>query len=410
MRFDTDTYREILDALTRNKRRSFLTGFGIFWGLFMLLFLIGGGNGLKQLLEKNFEGFATNTVIIAANETTKPYKGFKEGRSWNLQYKDIERLKAMVPELEVVTPLLPEWGRTATRDEHNASCSVKGVEADYVKVQAPTMKFGRYLNQVDVAHKRKVCVIGERVWKTLFPDGDDPCGQYICVGGIYYQVIGVDVCTSNINLWGNSADEVTIPFTVMSDIMNSGDVVGVICTVGGPGVNMNELEGRIRQVIARQHYIAPDDKEAMRLLNMEVMFSIIDNLFRGINFLIWLVGIGTLLAGAIGVSNIMLVVVRERTVEIGIRRAIGATPRDILTQIILEGIVLTTVAGMSGIVFSVLLLNLFEVVTQHQAVFQIQFGTAVAALLLLMLLGLLAGIAPAYRAMHIKPVDAMRDE
>jgi putative ABC transport system permease protein len=173
---------------------------------------------------------------------------------------------------------------------------------------------------------------------------------------------------------------------------------------------MNELEGRIRQVIARQHYIAPDDKEAMRLLNMEVMFSIIDNLFRGINFLIWLVGIGTLLAGAIGVSNIMLVVVRERTVEIGIRRAIGATPRDILTQIILEGIVLTTVAGMSGIVFSVLLLNLFEVITQHQAVFQIQFGTAVAALFLLMLLGLLAGIAPAYRAMHIKPVDAMRDE
>ena len=146
------------------------------------------------------------------------------------------------------------------------------------------------------------------------------------------------------------------------------------------------------------------------MLNMEVMFSIIDNLFRGINFLIWLVGIGTLLAGAIGVSNIMLVVVRERTVEIGIRRAIGATPRDILTQIILEGVTLTIVAGMSGIVFSVLLLNLFEVITKHQAVFQIQFGTAVAALLLLMLLGLLAGIAPAYRAMHIKPVDAMRDE
>ena len=146
------------------------------------------------------------------------------------------------------------------------------------------------------------------------------------------------------------------------------------------------------------------------LLNMEVMFSIIDNLFRGITFMIWLVGIGTLLAGAIGVSNIMLVVVRERTVEIGIRRAIGATPRDILTQIILEGLVLTTVAGLSGIVFSVLFLNLLEVIAQHQAVFQIQFGTAISALLLLMILGLLAGIAPAYREMHIKPVDAMRDE
>jgi len=410
MRFDTDTYREIMDALTRNKRRSFLTGFGIFWGLFMLLFLIGGGNGLKQLLEKNFDGFATNTVILAANETTKPYKGFKEGRSWNLQYKDIERLKALVPELEVVTPSLPQWGYTATRDEFNASCSAKGVQADYVKVQAPTMKFGRYLNQVDVSHKRKVCVIGERVWKTLFPGGDDPCGEFINVNGIYYQVIGVDVSTSNINLGGNNADEVTIPITVMRDILNSGEVVGMICAVGRQGVNMGDLEGRIRQVVARQHYIAPDDKEAIMMLNMEVMFSIIDNLFRGINFLIWLVGIGTLLAGAIGVSNIMLVVVRERTVEIGIRRAIGATPHDILSQIIFEGITLTIVAGLSGIVFSVLLLNLLEVISQHKAVFQIQFGTAISALLLLMLLGLLAGIAPAYRAMHIKPVDAMRDE
>ena len=409
MRFDIDTYREITDALVRNKRRSLLTGFGIFWGLFMLLFLIGGGKGVKYLLMRNFEGFASNSIVLAANETTKPYKGFKEGRNWNLRYKDIERLKTMVPELEVVTPLLPEWGLSATRNEFTASCSVKGVEADYVKVQAPTLKFGRYLNQVDVAHKRKVCIIGERVWKTLFPNGDDPCGQHICVGGVYYQVIGVDVCTSNINLWGNSADEVTVPFTVMSDIMNSGDVVGVICTVGRSGVNMNELEGRIRQVIARQHYIAPDDNEAIRMLNMEVMFSIVDNLFRGINFLIWLVGVGTLLAGAIGVSNIMLVVVRERTVEIGIRRAIGATPRDILSQIVMEGIALTAVAGLSGIVFSVLMLQLLETIAHH-AVFQIQFGTAISALLLLMLLGLLAGIAPAYRAMHIKPVDAMRDE
>lgn len=410
MRFDTDTYREIMDALMRNKRRSFLTGFGIFWGLFMLLFLIGGGQGLKQLLEKNFEGFATNSVIVVANETTKPYKGFKEGRHWNLQYKDIERLKALIPELEVVTPSLPEWGLSATRDEFTSSCSAKGVEADYVKVQAPTMKYGRYLNQVDVAQKRKVCVLGERVWKSLFPSGEDPCGQYVCVGSIYYEVIGVDVSTSDISIGGNNADEVTIPITVMRDIMNCGDVVGIICAVGRQGVNMSEVEGRIRQVIARQHYIAPDDKEAMMLLNMEVMFSIIDNLFRGITFMIWLVGIGTLLAGAIGVSNIMLVVVRERTVEIGIRRAIGATPRDILTQIILEGLVLTTVAGLSGIVFSVLLLNLFEVIAKHQAVFQIQFGAAISALILLMILGLLAGIAPAYRAMHIKPVDAMRDE
>ena len=410
MRFDIDTYREITDALVRNKRRSLLTGFGIFWGLFMLLFLIGGGQGVKSLLMRNFEGFASNSIVIAAEETTKPYKGFKEGRSWNLLYSDIERLKALVPELEVVTPVLPQYGLAATRDEYSISCHSNGVFADYVKVQTPTIKFGRYLNQVDVVQKRKLCVIGERVWKTLFPNGDDPCGQYICVGGVYFQIIGVDVSTSNIALGGNSADEVTIPITVMRDLMNSGEKVGFICAVGQNGVNMGTLEGKIRQIVARQHYIDPDDKDAMMLLNMEVMFSIVDNLFRGINFLIWLVGIGTLLAGAIGVSNIMMVVVRERTVEIGIRRAIGATPRDILSQIVMEGITLTAVAGLSGIVFSVLTLQLLEIISQNKVVFQIQFGTALAALALLMVLGLLAGIAPAYRAMHVKPVDAMRDE
>ena len=276
----------------------------------MLLFLIGGGRGVKALLMRNFEGFASNSIVIAASETTKPYKGFKEGRTWNLQYKDIERLQVLVPELEVVTPELPKWGLIATRDDHTVSCHAKGVRADYVKVETPSMKFGRYLNEVDVQQKRKVCVIGERIWQSLFPDGDNPCGQYIRVGSVFYQVIGVDVSTSNINIGGSSAESVTLPITVMRDLMNSGEAVGMICAIGREGVNMGDLEGKIRQVIAGQHYIDPTDEEAMMVLNMEVMFSIMDNLFRGINFLIWMVGIGTLLAGAIGVSNIMLVVVR----------------------------------------------------------------------------------------------------
>lgn len=410
MRFDADTYREIADSLLRNKRRSLLTGFGIFWGLFMLLFLIGGGNGLKDLLSKNFDGFATNSIVLFANETTKPYKGFKEGRTWQLEYRDVDRLKDMVPELELVTPQLASWGVKATRDTRSASCHTKGVEAVYSQVETPVLKFGRYINEVDVMQKRKVCVIGEHVWQELFPGGEDPCGTYICVGSVYYRVVGVDVSTSNINMGGRNSDAITVPISVMRDILNSGNAVGMICAVGKSGVSMSDLEPRIRQVIARQHFIDPSDDEALMYLNMEAIFRIVDKLFRGVNFMIWLVGIGTLLAGAIGVSNIMLVVVRERTVEIGIRRAIGATPRDILSQIILEGIALTVVAGASGIVFSVFLLNLFEIITKHQAAFQIHFGTAVIALLLLTLLGILAGIAPAYRAMHIKPVDAMRDE
>lgn len=410
MKFDLDSYKEISDSLMRNKRRSFLTGFGIFWGLFMLLFLIGGGNGLKELLSKNFSGFATNTIIMGSSETGKPYKGFKEGRYWNLEYTDVERLKHLFPELAIVTPQIAQWGVVAVNEGFSVNCHVSGLNADYQYVEIPAIKYGRYLNQVDLQQKRKVCVIGKKIYQALFPQGGDPCGQYICVGSVYYQVIGVNYGTSNININGNSEEDITVPITVLKDILNYGDVVGMICVVGKNGVKMNEMAPRIRQAIYRAHTIAPDDEEAMFLLNMEPIFKIVDNLFKGVNFLIWLVGIGTLLAGAIGVSNIMMVVVKERTIEIGIRRAIGATPFDILFQIVMEGIVLTLVAGLSAIVFSVFMLNGLEVIAHHETAFQINFGTAMAAFFLLTLLGILAGIAPAYRAMHIKPVDAMRDE
>lgn len=410
MKLDLDTYKEISEALMRNKRRSLLTGFGIFWGLFMLLFLIGGGSGLKELLSKNFSGFATNTIVMGAEQTGKPYKGFKEGRSWQLEYKDVERLKHLFPELAIVTPMLSQWGTVAMNEGMSVNCHMSGVTADYQNVETPILKYGRYLNQVDIQHQRKVCVIGKQIYQSLFPEGGDPCGQLISVNSVYYQVVGVNYSTSNINIGGSSEENITVPITVLRDVLNSGNKVEMICVVGKDGVKMSDMEPRIRQAVYREHTIAPNDDQALFMLNMEPIFKIVDNLFRGVNFLIWLVGIGTLLAGAIGVSNIMMVVVKERTIEIGIRRAIGATPFDILFQIVMEGIVLTLVAGLSAIVFSVFMLNMLEMIAKHEAAFQIHFGTAVAAFLLLTLLGLLAGIAPAYRAMHIKPVDAMRDE
>lgn len=410
MKFDLDSYKEISDSLMRNKRRSFLTGFGIFWGLFMLLFLIGGGNGLKDLLSKNFSGFATNTIIMGADQTSKPYKGFEEGRYWELEFNDVERLKHLFPELAIVTPQLSQWGAVAVNEGYTVNSNMLGAEADYQYVETPILKYGRYLNNVDIQQHRKVCVIGKQIYQSLFPEGGDPCGQFISVNSVYYQVIGVNYSSSNININGRSEECVTVPITVLRDILNTGDAVGMICMVGRDGVKMSDMEPRIRQAVYRKHTIAPDDDDALFMLNMEPIFKIIDNLFRGVNFLIWLVGIGTLLAGAIGVSNIMMVVVKERTIEIGIRRAIGATPFDILFQIVMEGIVLTLVAGLSAIVFSVFMLNALEVIAHHETVFQINFGTAIAAFFLLTILGMLAGIAPAYRAMHIKPVDAMRDE
>lgn len=410
MRLDIDSIREIADSLVRNKSRSLLTGFGIFWGLFMLLFLVGGGKGLKEMLAENFEGFASNSIIMVSQETSVPYKGLQEGRYWSLKTGDIERLKLMIPELDVVTGQLAAWGWSAVREGNSFSANVKGVNADYAKVEAPQMKYGRYINEVDVINNRKVCVIGKRVYDELFPEGGDPCGTFLQVGSVYFQVVGLDVSSGSININGNATSAVTIPISIAQQLLGRGDTVDIICAVGKSGVKMTSLESRIRKVMARQHLFDPKDEPALLLLNLEQIFTMVDTLFRGVNFLIWLVGLGTLFAGAIGVSNIMMVTVKERTIEIGIRRAIGATPRDILSQIIWESISLTVLAGAAGIVFSVLMLNMTEIITQHQAAFQINFGTAILALSLLALLGVLAGLAPAFRAMNIKPVDAMRDE
>ena len=409
-RLDIDTFREIGDSLFRNKRRTLLTGFGIFWGLFMLLFLVGGGNGLKQMLSMNFEGFATNTIVIISSNTSKPWKGMKEGRYWQLDRKDVERLRTLMPELDVVAPQVSNWGQTATYKGNSSSVSIKGISGDYHKVEAPLLKYGRTISDADVEQERKVCVIGKRVYNDLFPEGGDPCGRYIQVGSVFLRIIGVDYSSGNISINGSASESVMMPFSVAAQLYKRGNNVDIICMTGKKGVKMSTLEGRIRSILSREHLFDPTDDQALLVLNTEQVFSIVDNLFRGVNFLIWLVGIGTLLAGAVGVSNIMMVTVRERTVEIGIRRAIGAVPRDILSQIIWESVALTLAAGSTGIVFSVLILNVVEALTKHQAAFQISFWTAILAALLLSVLGVLAGLAPALRAMKIKPVDAMRDE
>ncbi len=414
MRLDVNTYQEIADSLLRNKSRSLLTGFGIFWGLFMLLVMLGSGDGIKGLLQENFEGFASNAAILVSSNTSVPYKGFQEGRYWSLEYRDMERLKILVPELDVVTPMISQWGQNAVYNSLSTSANVTGVNADYVAIEAPVMKYGRFLNEVDVERGRKVCVIGRRIYQDLFPDGGDPCGTFIQVGSVFFQIVGVNSASGMMNINGNAAQKVIIPASIAQQLYNRGETVDIICATARPGIHISDLEKRIRQVLAREHYFDPEDEPAMMFLDTEQIFTLIDTLFRGVDFLILLIGLGTLLAGAIGVSNIMMVTVRERTVEIGIRRAIGATPTDILSQIMLESVSLTLVAGMFGIVFSVMSLSVAEMiirsVTDLHPDFQIGFWLAVAAAALLALLGVAAGLAPALRAMNIKPVDAMRDE
>jgi putative ABC transport system permease protein len=417
MRIDLDSYREILDTLTRNKARSFLTGFGVFWGVFMLIGLMGGGKAMREQLDNTFEGFAQNTIIIGANQTTKPYKGFRKGRWWSMDYKDIERLKQRVPELKVAVPMIfSRWGgsNTAYYGDQKTSPRIQGTVPDLAKVMEPKMYYGRYLNEMDVREHRKVCVIGKKIYKDLFKEGGDPCGKKIRVDSTYFEVIGVNYSTSNVSFNGRAEEQITMPITLMQALFNRGNEVDLIAAVGREGVVMSKITDRIRETVARAHYVDPTDEQGAMIFNTELLFQLMDNMFKGVNFLIWLVGLGTLLAGAIGVSNIMMVTVRERTTEIGIRRAIGATPKMILSQIISESILLTLVAGMSGILFGVMILQMLEVANTEDGIvnthFQVGFWTAILAAVVVCTVGVLAGLAPAARAMSIKPVDAMRDE
>ena len=417
MRIDIDSYREILDTLTRNKSRSFLTGFGVFWGVFMLVALMGGGKGLKEQLDKNFEGFAQNTVMIWSQQTTKAYKGFRKGRWWSMEYKDIDRLKQQVPEIDAVAPILfSSWrgSNTAYYGDQKTTPRIQGTVPDLLKIIEPKLYYGRFLNEMDIREHRKVCVIGKKIYKDLFKEGGDPCGKKIRVDSTYYEVIGVDYSSGNININGRAEEKITIPITMMQAAFNRGNQVDLIAATGRPGVVMSKITPRIRETIARAHFVDPTDEEGCGVFNTELMFQMINNLFKGVNILIWLVGLGTLLAGAIGVSNIMMVTVRERTTEIGIRRAIGATPKMILSQITSESIVLTLVAGMSGILFAVMILQMLEMYNTEDGIiethFQVGFWTAIFCAFVVSSLGVLAGLAPAARAMSIKPVDAMRDE
>ena len=413
MRIDIDTWEEILITITRNKTSSLLTAFGVFWGIFMLVALIGGGQGMQEELKSQFEGFATNSGFIAAQKTSEAYKGFRKGRWWDLEMEDVDRVRN-VDGVALATPSIALWGQVAVYGDNKYDCSVKGLYPEYEQIEHQEMTYGRFINDVDIKESRKVCVIGKRVYESLFKPGEDPCGKYVRVNGIYYRVIGMCSSEGNVNIQGQASEAITLPFSTMQQTYNLGKKLHVVCFIMKPGVKVKDVQPEVERLVKAAHYIAPDDKQAVMLLNAEAMFSMMDNLMIGVRFLIWMVGLGTLFAGAIGVSNIMMVTVKERTTEIGIRRAIGARPKDILQQILSESMVLTTIAGMAGISFAVFVLQILEKAANDPGVikthYQVSFGLAIGTCILLIALGVLAGLAPAYRAMAIKPIEAIRDE
>lgn len=415
MRFDLNSWEEIFITLARDKSRSLLTAFGVFWGIFMLIVLIGLGNGLKGFMSRNFEGVAHNTSFLSSNRTSLPYKGFQKGRTWNLQNKDLGLL-LKIDGIEKVCPVVFRWGSSVFYNELTSKgFIINGTLPVYAELETQDLAYGRFINAIDVSENRKVCVIGEQVYNDLFKGTGDPTGKSIGIEGVYYQVIGVlNASNSNVNIGGNSRQKVFMPLSTMQNIYNERDKINIIMLGGSPGAVMSKLQPEVEQVIKAANSINPDDKQAVFFLNTEALFGMVTNLQMGINILIWLVGLGTLFAGIIGVSNIMMVTVKERTTEFGIRRAIGALPQDVLGQIILESIVITILAGTVGLLLAVLTLSGVEsIINQAQTApinFQVSFGLAIGTFIILMLLGVFAGLAPAYRALAIKPIDAIREE
>ena len=417
--FDQDKFKEIWLTIKRNKFRSFLTGFGVGWGIFMFVIMFGLGNGIYNGIQQNIESVA-NSVFIFPGTTTMEYKGFNMGRSWKLTTSDVEMLRKNIPQIQHISGSISFYSGKVTRDEHSVDCGFRGVEDNFSKMEKINVIQGREINHLDIQEKRKICLIGEKVYEQLFEKNEDAIGKQISVamGGLYFNVVGVISESNNMNIAGRRLSEsVLIPISTMQQVCGMGQNIDMMSIAFYEDVKASEIEPAIKDLLKKAHDIAPQDDAAINMFNLQEMFLMFYYLFLGIKILIWIVGMGTLLAGVVGVSNIMLVSIRERTKEIGIRRALGAKPSVILKQIMGESITLTFIAGYAGFFFAVLVLAVIDKVTQANnssgSMFadpQISFPMAIGALVVLIVFGLLAGIIPAQNALKIKAIDALRDE
>lgn len=418
--FDLDNWQEIWASLRKNKLRTLLTAFGVFWGIFMLVVMLGSGSGLENGVTADFGDGATNSFFVWSRRTSRPYAGLPPGRSFEMNNEDIGALEAM-PETGVVAPRNQlggyMGGNNVTRGVRSGGFSVMGDTPAILGIQAYRVDAGRFLNPLDLDEKRKVAVIGTRVREVLFDPGEDPIDQSIRIQGVYFKVIGVLSSAASGDRADRDAQTIFVPFTTFQTAFNYGNDVGWFAVTSAPGIPASVTEEKALALLKARHRVHPDDDRAFGHFNLEEEYQKIEGLFGGIGALVWIVGIGTLAAGVIGVSNIMLIIVKERTKEIGLKRAIGATPWAIRSQIVLEAIVLTALAGYFGLVAGVALVEgvrlALEASGNQAAMFKnpgVDLKDAFQALTILVVSGTLAGLVPAQRAVAISPVEALRSE
>ena len=414
---DLDKWQEITAALKKNKLRTILTGLGVMFGILILVTLLGIGRGFQNNIQSSLGNFATNSAVFWVQRTTKAYKGLPRNRFYQFTNDDIDAIKRSVPELENIAPEINGWSGGAThntfRVEKKGNFRIKGSSPEMNKVNPVDVTAGRFINENDLKEFRKVITIGPRVKELMFEEDEDPIGQYLKVNGIYLKIVGtVKPLSQNM---GNRDDVILMPFTTLQRLYNRGDKFYSFIATAKVGESVEELQNSIFSILARRHNIHPDDKQAIGNFNIAKIFQKIFGLFNSIGFLFWIIGLGVLLTGIIGVSNIMHVVVKERTRELGIKRAIGARPSEVVGQIINESVFLTTFAGFWGLVLGVLIVELIGKMTAGDPNPQIlnpyvDINVAFIALGVLVFFGVLAGLLPAQRAIRIKPVDALRYE
>lgn len=416
--FDQDNWQEIFAAIKKNKMRTTLTALGVFWGIFMLVIMIGSGNGLRNGILQGFEGTATNSFFVWAQKTTKPYKGMQPGRNFNYNNGDALALTT-IPEIAAVAPQNQlgdyEGINNVTRGLRTGGFGVHGNYPVIQEINSIKLTKGRFINDLDIKEKRKIAIIGSRVQEVLFDKTENPIGKYICINGVYFVVVGVTKPVGSGDMAKESSEQIDIPFTTFQAAFNYGDIVGWFAITSKPNIPATLVEKKVIAVLKERHSIAPDDNLAVGHWNMEKEYNNLNGLFSGIAALVWFVGLGTLIAGIIGVSNIMLIIVKERTKEIGIKRALGATPFVIISQLMLESIFLTTIAGYFGLVSGIALLEVIgaNLPQSDDSMFsnpEVKLDVAFIALSILIVAGAIAGLVPARRAVSISPVDALRAE
>ncbi|TLP82257.1 ABC transporter permease [Maribacter sp. ACAM166] len=416
--FDRDTWNEIFQSIRKNKLRTFLTMLGVFIGIYIYIGLSGASKGLDNGFEREFESIARNSMFIFSSSTSKPYAGFKTGRQIQLKLSDVDVLRQQVPEIMAIAPrnvkgIFGSEPGVVKRGVKSGNYSVFGDFPEFTKIATKKIyDGGRFINDADIAKERKVCVIGERTQKELFDQDEEPIGSYIAIEDVSFQVVGVHKFAGG-GPFDNDSD-IFIPFTTFKKLYNTGDNVSWFTIAAYDDADVIQAEKDIKATLRRIHKVDPTDEKAIGGFNLGEVFKKIFGFSNGLTFLSLIVGIATILAGVIGIGNILLISVKERTKELGVRRALGATPSEVRNQIIIEALVLTLLAGVIGIICGAATLSALGAAFGNgdfpYANPTVPIPYVLMSLFLMVTLGILIGLIPAQRAVSIRPIDALREE